>query len=514
MKRILIRSGMRPTNVYTPEDIYLKDRTGFNNGNLAYQYSIYRALWNDDVEIHADGLSSNPNLAEKINENYDLYVMPLADAFRDDFRPVLRNYTQLIRKLKIPVIVTGVGLRANYEPQLDEGFSFDEDVTNFVKAVLEKSAQIGVRGQITADYLKKLGFNAELDFRVIGCPSLYTFGREIKIRDFHLTDQSTIAINASPTSSEIAINFLNNMITTYKDYHFIPQHLDEFHLMYAGGSDISSDINGYPTNIQHKYYQEGRVKYFTSMPSWFDFVKNVDFSIGSRLHGNVIPTIVGTPNISFVQDARMRELASYHALPHVTIDELEKTNNLQELLTKVDLKSAEKVQGRNFDNYIDFLDTNGLNHIYKHDKNRKSAPMDELINSITFPTSPDPISILNPQEMLNRVKISTNLLKERHDFSTRYRVNLVNNQLTQLKKTTSEQNKKYQKKITETQEKNQQLEKQLTDTKQKLQLMINKNHELTNKIRHYQGTLNRKSVKTTLKVANSLANLKKKVSRS
>ncbi|HEM2347921.1 TPA: pyruvyl-transferase, partial [Listeria monocytogenes] len=149
-----------------------------------------------------------------------------------------------------------------------------------------------------------------------------------------------------------------------------------------------------------------------------------------------------------------------------------------------------------------------------YDKNRKSAPMDELINSITFPTSPDPISILNPQEMLNRVKISTNLLKERHDFSTRYRVNLVNNQLTQLKKTTSEQNKKYQQKITETQEKNQQLEKQLTDTKQKLQLTINKNHELTNKIRHYQGTLNRKSVKTTLKVANSLANLKKKVSRS
>lgn len=80
--------------------------------------------------------------------------MPLADAFREDFRPVLRNYTQLIRKLKIPVVVTGVGLRANYEPQLDEGFTFDEDVTNFVKAVLEKSAQIGVRGQITADYLK------------------------------------------------------------------------------------------------------------------------------------------------------------------------------------------------------------------------------------------------------------------------------------------------------------------------------------------------------------------------
>lgn len=44
----------------------------------------------------------------------------------------------------------------------------------------------------------------------------------------------------------------------------------------------------------------------------------------------------------------MRELASYHALPHVTIDELEKTNNLQELLTKVDLKSAEKSPSKKF----------------------------------------------------------------------------------------------------------------------------------------------------------------------
>lgn len=198
---------MRPTNVYTPEDIYLKDRTGFNNGNLAYQYSIYRTLWTDDVEIHADGLSSNPNLAEKINENYNLYVIPLADAFRDDFRPALRNYTELIRRLKIPVIVTGVGLRANYEPQLDEGFAFDEDVTNFVKAVLEKSSQIGVRGQITADYLKRLGFNEGVDYRVIGCPSLYTFGRELKIRDVNLTEQSTIAINASLSHQKSPSNF-------------------------------------------------------------------------------------------------------------------------------------------------------------------------------------------------------------------------------------------------------------------------------------------------------------------
>lgn len=513
VERILIRSGMRPTNVYTPEDIYLKDRTGFNNGNLAYQYSIYRTLWTDDVEIHADGLSSNPNLAEKINENYDLYIIPLADAFRDDFRPVLRNYTELIRRLKIPVVVTGVGLRANYEPQLDGGFAFDEDVTNFVKAVLEKSSQIGVRGQITADYLKRLGFNEGVDYRVIGCPSLYTFGRDLKIRDVNLTEQSTIAINASPISSEIVIQFLNNMIETHKDYYFIPQHLDEFHLMFAGGPDISSEIPGYPTSIKHKYYQEGRVKYFTSMPSWYDFVKNVDFSIGSRLHGNVVPTLVGTPNISFVQDARMRELASYHALTHVTIDELENISNVNELLSKVDLKSAEKVQARNFDNYIDFLDTNNLDHIYKEDRKRKSAPLDELIQAIHFPSSAEPITALDSEAMLERVHISANLLEERQDFKLRYNVNRVNDQLNQLKKSFSVERAEFKQKIASQQEKNKQLENTLTQTEQKLQVRIDENQKLNTQIKYYKGTLNRKAVRISLKIADSLANAKNKLTK-
>ncbi|MBM5608771.1 polysaccharide pyruvyl transferase family protein [Listeria ivanovii] len=513
MKRILIRSGMRPTNVYTAEDIYLKDRTGFNNGNLAYQYSIYRTLWTDDAEIHADGLSSNPNLAEKINQNYDLYVIPLADAFRDDFRPALRNYTELIRRLKIPVIITGVGLRANYEPELDEGFAFDEDVTNFVKAVLEKSSQIGVRGQITADYLKKLGFNEAVDYRVIGCPSLYTFGRELKIRDVHLTEQSTIAINASPTSSEVALQFLNNMIETYKNYQFIPQHLDEFHLMLAGGPDISSETIGYPTSIKHKYYQEGRVKYFTSMPSWYDFMKNIDFSIGSRLHGNVIPTVVGTPNISFVQDARMRELASHHALTHITIKELEKTTNVAELLSKVDLKSAEKVQARNFDNYIDFLDTNGLDHIYKENRKRTSAPIDELVQSIDFPPSAKPITLLDSSAMLERIHVSANLLEERQDFKLRYHVNRVSDQLNQLKKSFSMEKAEFKQKFVRQQEQNNQLENLLTQTEQKLQVRIDENKKMNTQIKYYKGTLNRKAVRIPLKIADSLAGVKKKVSK-
>lgn len=511
LKKILVRSGMTPLDNFSAKDIYLKDRTGYNNGNLAYQFSIYRTLWQEDVEMYADGLTSNPNLAAKINEEYDLYILPFADAFREDFRATLRNYTALIKQLKIPVIVTGIGLRANYEPNLKEGFPFDDDVRAFVKAVLEKSTKLGLRGQITADYLLHLGFH-ESDFEIIGCPSLYTFGRHLHIRDLQLKTDSLLAINASPLSRESSLQFLNQTIDTYKNYYFIPQHLDELYIAYAGGPDISSEEPSYPTSIEHKYYQEGRIKYFTSMPSWYDFMKQVDLSIGSRLHGNVIPTICGTPNISFVQDARMRELASYHNLPHVTADKLETIHDLDELLQTVDLKSAEKVQARNFDNFISFLDENELAHIYKNDKNRLDAPLDAEIAPIEFSKSPTVVTQLKGDQLIERVHLASNLQNERQDYRLRYHINLHQNQIKQLKNKIEENGQIIARQnvtIQNLEQKVKQLDKHLSEKDVLLEAEQNQSLKLKQDIQHYQGTLNRKAVKATLRIADSFASLKK-----
>ena len=45
----------------------------------------------------------------------------------------------------------------------------------FCNAVLEKSRSIGVRGEITQEYLVRLGIKRR-KIDVIGCPSMYTFG--------------------------------------------------------------------------------------------------------------------------------------------------------------------------------------------------------------------------------------------------------------------------------------------------------------------------------------------------
>ncbi|STY45240.1 Uncharacterised protein [Listeria grayi] len=128
MARLLVRCGMMPYEPITAIDMLAKDRMGSNSGNLAYQHSVIRTLLTEENEIFADGYLIDPMQAEQINADYDAYILPLADAFRHDFRKKLRDYAELFNRLTIPVYVIGVGLRAPYEPNLKEGFAFDEDV--------------------------------------------------------------------------------------------------------------------------------------------------------------------------------------------------------------------------------------------------------------------------------------------------------------------------------------------------------------------------------------------------
>lgn len=57
-----------------------------------------------------------------------MFIIPLANAFREDFVEELRNLTKLIRKLKIPCVVIGVGVQADYEPDFNKTNIFDKDV--------------------------------------------------------------------------------------------------------------------------------------------------------------------------------------------------------------------------------------------------------------------------------------------------------------------------------------------------------------------------------------------------
>ena len=401
--KLLIRAGMSPLDVFDPTHIITHNSIGGNVGNLIYQYSVFRTLMTEDTTITPDYYKIDPDQADAINRNYDGYVIPLADAFREDFVPSLRKYTRLIKKLTIPVYVIGVGLRAPFEPDLNEGFSFDDDVKAFVSAVLDKSTIIGVRGQITADYLTRLGFREGIDHTVIGCPSMYTFGRELTIRETTITKDSMVCVNSSRKSPDNVLDFIDRSARELPNHYFIPQWMKELVLTYVGAPNVTeSNAKNYPNKLTHPMYMNDRVRYPLNAPKWIEFISQADLSFGARLHGNITAVLAGTPSIIIPKDARMRELAEYHNLTHVMANEITDKTTIWELIEQADFQSVTQVQGRNYDHYIDFLDKNGIHHIYKDSNNPLTIPLDDAIAKLDLLAPLCPISGCTASELAAR----------------------------------------------------------------------------------------------------------------
>ena len=164
MKRILVRGGMNPLKPLNLSQILAYDKIGGNTGNILYLTGVLRSIYADDVEVDVDGYAGegglyNSNDIDQINQIYDAYLIPLADAFRPDFVNQLNSLTKLVKQLKIPCHILSVGIRGEYDMDVHCQYPFDEQVKEFVKAVLEKSPIIGVRGEITAEYLFFLPLN-------------------------------------------------------------------------------------------------------------------------------------------------------------------------------------------------------------------------------------------------------------------------------------------------------------------------------------------------------------------
>lgn len=184
MTKILMRAGFSPLSPPPASQIVLENLIGENTGNMLFPYSIMRILMREDTVITTvsiDQFFRSRQIAQW-NSEYDCFVIPLANAFRESFLLHLKYLTYLINKLTIPCIVVGVGIQAGICGNKDTSQDFDRTVSDFVKAVLKKSALLGIRGEFTAQYLKYLGFTEEKDYTIIGCPSMYLYGAESAIQ--------------------------------------------------------------------------------------------------------------------------------------------------------------------------------------------------------------------------------------------------------------------------------------------------------------------------------------------
>lgn len=392
MKKVLMVCGSSVFENLSIKDVMCKKKTvGGNTGNLMFITGVQLTMLTDDnTEFICTSYRSDFTDAEidYINDNCSCFVMPLADAFRENNEKTLKSLTRVIKKLRIPCYLIGVGLRAPYEPQLDIKRSFDDTVKDFIKAVLEKSSIVGVRGETTGSYLKKFGFIEDKDYMVIGCPSissLLPFKKCLdKKHEFDASGmkmQKEVIITNTMASAELN-RFIIDSTNNFEQFEVVVQKGMELESVFLGKlASLHKLKYGRPENVfgnelYDELYKRDGFKSFFNIYSWVKYMEQIDFCLSGRFHGGVAGLIAGTPTVVMPYDSRMRELVSYHKVPNVSINQI-KNQSFSSIMEKIDMYSHLSVWEENFRRYVSFLNKNGIQHIYK-DESENENVLDKL----------------------------------------------------------------------------------------------------------------------------------------
>lgn len=386
MTKILMRAQMQHDMAFSPDTVLLENLMGGNNGNWLYQYSLFRTLMVDS-SVKIDIFNANKQKADEafiqsVNENYDYFIIPLANAFKKSFSKELRILTKMVKKLKIPCIVIGIGIQMKLGKDFCNAYEDKEAAKEFVKAVLEKSSMIGVRGEATGDFLKYLGFREEQDYTVIGCPSMYLYGSELpQVKPFVYSDEATFLFHSKVEhENEKVLTLMNNIVKEHPNYLYAPQRLGDMIKSYFG-----TDYRSTETNISNRFFDPSKTVCFTSPYRWTDYLsKNVELSFGTRFHGSVAAILSGVPAFIVATDQRVSELATYHNIAHITLNETNSFSTIKTLTENIDFNCIHKGHEYRFNHFVDFLQKNELNNIYSQDRNRKDAYFDSIIKSLHF----------------------------------------------------------------------------------------------------------------------------------
>jgi hypothetical protein len=381
---MLLRCPKDPFEVVSPEKVALENLIGSNTGNLLFLDSAYKLLNTRDVTVEPDRFKAHELGADYINDNYDVYVIPLANGFRVTFMHGLDRLSPVIRKLKIPVILLGGGLQASLPYRSGIKRPQDESVKAFIGAIMDRSGFVGVRGEWTQDYLQQLGFK---DVEVIGCPSMFMFGDRMDVRKKTpaLDSSSRITINVTSRITEMG-PIVESHTAKYPNLTYIGQEMDALRLLLWGeGIRKMSTPNPIPVWPSHPLVRDGKTKLWVDPWPWIDYLRGTDFTFGTRIHGNIAALLAGTPAYVLGHDSRTTELARYFEIPHKLISEITPETDAADLYAEADYGPLVNNHRKRYETFIGYVERHGLNHVFQPGED--PTAFERKVASVRYPDS-------------------------------------------------------------------------------------------------------------------------------
>jgi hypothetical protein len=384
MPRILLRAHKNPFEVASPARVFRKNLIGDNVGNLLFSSASYKLLQTEGTDVEVGGLKGGKAEAERINAEYDHVVIPLANAFRHSYAESLDRISETVEALRVPVTVLGVGAQLKLDGKVDRLAAIEDNVKRFVRAVLDRSPSIGVRGEFTERYLTGLGFS-EVD--LIGCPSIFLHGPGLKVekRVARLSRSSRISLNLSPYVPGLG-PIVDRHMKRYPNLRYAAQHRDALGMLLDkdhAHKQFETDQTVLPTHHAHPLVRDGRTSFFVDPEPWMRYLGGFDYSFGTRIHGNIAALLAGTPSTVLAHDSRTLELVRYYDIPHRTMKQVTPDTDAAELYAEADFTAFNAHHAERFDVFADFLGAHGLRHVYQPGED--PSRFDERVAATAWP---------------------------------------------------------------------------------------------------------------------------------
>ena len=263
---------------------------------------------------------TNLMTADYINNNFDLILWPLANCFcaSKTILGYLRDYTRRLKDYHIPVLALGAGAQADTYNDIDLlTEAIKQTAKDFIDGVHATGGVFGLRGYFTKELFERLGYKDDI---VIGCPSAYQFGRNLRIDKIHLDERNVrLALNGNCIS--MREYRLNNLYIKFPNSWFIDQG-EYISLLY---DEVKKEIRIRDikelmiekSRLGIEMLVDGRIVCIYDLPRLAAYIKElgINLAFGQRIHGNLLCTILGIPSIVHIRDSRTKELAEYFNLP-------------------------------------------------------------------------------------------------------------------------------------------------------------------------------------------------------
>jgi hypothetical protein len=334
-----------------------------NVGNVLHAVAARRLL--QEYKEFPTSREWTPQEVERV-EMHSHIVIVMANALRlgrevTSLSPHHDVMRKNIEKTTRPVVVFGLGAQAVLDK--DVSYKAPESTLKLLKVISERSRRIAVRGDFTADVLRRLGINNP---EVIGCQTCFMSLRPEFPFDLASkgTEAKQVAFNYTSALVEgpLIQQALQNGFDMIGQQEIYEAHAKEG-IEYEANPKIQKFLKNFDISEEtYKAYCRKHFHVFVDTDRWLSHMTKYDFVFGTRFHGNSFALQAGVPTLWLVHDERTRELCNHLKLPQIALADALEWKNVQRFREAADYSEFLKVYPERYRRLKSYVEDAGLLH--------------------------------------------------------------------------------------------------------------------------------------------------------